>query len=83
MRPRDWSPRSEDDPLTATLTSPRPGAPAHTDKVLVNYEFREGLAIITLNDPPAHTRVRRAVQRWCTPRAIAQMSAMIDTVETS
>ena len=41
--------------MTATLTSPRPGAPAHTDKVLVNYEVRDGLAIITLNDPPANT----------------------------
>ena len=41
--------------MTATLTSPRPGAPAHTDKVLVNYEVRDGLAIITLDDPPANT----------------------------
>ena len=41
--------------MTATLTAPRPGAPPHTDKVLVNYEVRDGLAIITLNDPPANT----------------------------
>ena len=40
--------------MTATL-SPRPGAPAPTDKVLVDYEVRDGLAIITLNDPPANT----------------------------
>ena len=26
------------------------------------------------NDPPAHTRVRRAVQRWCTPRAISELA---------
>lgn len=32
------------------------------------------------NDPPAHTRVRRAVQRWCTPRAIAQLSDSVDAV---
>ncbi len=40
--------------MTATLT-PRPGAPAPTDKVLVDYEVTNGLAIITLNDPPANT----------------------------
>ncbi len=40
--------------MTATL-SPRPGAPAPTDKILVDYEVRDGLAIITLNDPPANT----------------------------
>jgi len=40
--------------LTATVT-PRPGAPAPTDKVLVNYEVRDGLALISLNDPPANT----------------------------
>ena len=33
----------------------RPGAPAPTDKELVNYEVRDGLAILTLNDPPANT----------------------------
>lgn len=32
------------------------------------------------NDPPAHTRVRRAVQRWCTPRAVAEMATVIDAV---
>lgn len=32
------------------------------------------------NDPPAHTRVRRAVQRWCTPRAIAALSKTVDTI---
>ena len=32
------------------------------------------------NDPPAHTRVRRAVQRWCTPRAVADLSDVIDGV---
>ncbi len=41
--------------MTATMISPRPGAPAPTDKVLVNYEVKDGLAIITLNDPPANT----------------------------
>ena len=40
--------------MTATVT-PRPGAPAPTDKVLVNYEVRDGLALISLNDPPANT----------------------------
>jgi enoyl-CoA hydratase/carnithine racemase len=42
-------------PLATTLAAPRPGAPAPTDKVLVDYEVRDGLAIITLNDPPANT----------------------------
>ena len=32
------------------------------------------------NDPPAHTRVRRAVQRWCTPRAVAELSGIVDGV---
>ncbi len=32
------------------------------------------------NDPPAHTRVRRAVQRWCTPRAVSELSAVVDAV---
>ena len=32
------------------------------------------------NDPPAHTRVRRAVQKWCTPRAIGELSGTIDAV---
>ncbi len=32
------------------------------------------------NDPPAHTRVRRAVQRWCTPRAVAELSDVVDDV---
>jgi len=42
--------------MTVTATaSPRPGAPAPTDRVLVNYEVADGLAIITLNDPPANT----------------------------
>jgi enoyl-CoA hydratase len=40
--------------LTATL-APRPGAPAPSSKVLVDYEVKDGLAIITLNDPPANT----------------------------
>ena len=40
--------------MTATLT-PRPGAPAPTSKVLVDYEVKDGLCIITLNDPPANT----------------------------
>ncbi|MGE0355199.1 MAG: enoyl-CoA hydratase/isomerase family protein [Gemmatimonadales bacterium] len=39
----------------ATTLTPRPGAPAPTDKVLVDYEVTDGLAIITLNDPPANT----------------------------
>ena len=32
------------------------------------------------NDPPAHTRVRRAVQRWCTPRAIATLTSTVDSI---
>ncbi len=32
------------------------------------------------NDPPAHTRVRRAVQRWCTPRAVAQLDDVVGGV---
>ncbi len=32
------------------------------------------------NDPPAHTRVRRAVQKWCTPRAVAALGDVVDTV---
>ena len=32
------------------------------------------------NDPPAHTRVRRAVQKWCTPRAIADMVDVVDGI---
>lgn len=32
------------------------------------------------NDPPAHTRVRRSVQRWATPRAIANMADYVDEV---
>jgi cytochrome P450 len=32
------------------------------------------------NDPPAHTRVRRAVQRWCTPRAMAEITDVVDRV---
>ncbi len=39
----------------ATTMTPRPGAPAPTDKILVDYEVRDGLAILTLNDPPANT----------------------------
>jgi cytochrome P450 len=35
------------------------------------------------NDPPAHTRVRRAVQQWCTPRAIAELQGMVDDVVES
>jgi enoyl-CoA hydratase len=40
--------------LSATL-APRPGAPEPTTRVLVDYEVKDGLAIITLNDPPANT----------------------------
>ncbi|MCU1359520.1 MAG: cytochrome [Ilumatobacteraceae bacterium] len=32
------------------------------------------------NDPPAHTRVRRAVQRWCTPRAIGELATTVDRI---
>ena len=32
------------------------------------------------NDPPAHTRVRRAVQRWCTPSAMADMAEVVDRI---
>jgi cytochrome P450 len=32
------------------------------------------------NDPPAHTRVRRAVQRWCTPSAMADLAGEIDRI---
>jgi enoyl-CoA hydratase len=39
----------------ATTLAPRPGAPAPTEKVLVEYEVTDGLAIITLKDPPANT----------------------------
>jgi len=39
----------------ATSVTPRPGAPAPTDQVLVDYDVTDGLAIITLNDPPANT----------------------------
>jgi enoyl-CoA hydratase len=39
----------------ATTVAPRPGAPAPTEKVLVDYDVKDGLAIITLNDPPANT----------------------------
>jgi cytochrome P450 len=32
------------------------------------------------NDPPAHTRVRRAAQKWCTPRAMADLSTVVDRI---
>ncbi len=32
------------------------------------------------NDPPAHTRVRRAVQRWATPRAMADIAGFVDEI---
>jgi cytochrome P450 len=32
------------------------------------------------NDPPAHTRVRRAVQRWCTPRAMTELVGIVDGI---
>jgi cytochrome P450 len=32
------------------------------------------------NDPPAHTRVRRSVQRWCTPSAMADVADVVDRV---
>ena len=32
------------------------------------------------NDPPAHTRVRRAVQRWCTPSAVAGLADIVDSI---
>jgi cytochrome P450 len=32
------------------------------------------------NDPPAHTRVRRSVQRWCTPRAMADIGDIVDGI---
>lgn len=41
--------------IVATTVTPRPGAPAPTDKVLVDYEVQDGIAIISLNDPPANT----------------------------
>jgi cytochrome P450 len=37
-------------------------------------------AVFIENDPPAHTRVRRAVQRWCTPRAIGELQPVVDTI---
>jgi len=32
------------------------------------------------NDPPEHTRVRRAVQRWCTPSAMAGIAGVVDAI---
>jgi cytochrome P450 len=32
------------------------------------------------NDPPAHTRVRRAVQKWCTPRAVDELANMVNDI---
>jgi cytochrome P450 len=32
------------------------------------------------NDPPAHTRVRRSAQKWCTPRAMADMVTVVDRI---
>ncbi len=32
------------------------------------------------NDPPEHTRVRRAVQQWATPRAIDEIAAVVDAI---
>lgn len=32
------------------------------------------------NDPPEHTRVRRAVQQWCTPRAIDEVATVVDAI---
>jgi cytochrome P450 len=32
------------------------------------------------NDPPAHTRVRRAVQKWCTPRAMDEMVPVVESI---
>lgn len=39
----------------ATSVTPRPGAPTPTDQVLIDYEVKDGLAIISLNAPPANT----------------------------
>ena len=30
------------------------------------------------NDPPDHTRVRRSVQKWCTPSAIAELADVVE-----
>ncbi|MEO6318881.1 MAG: cytochrome P450 [Acidimicrobiales bacterium] len=32
------------------------------------------------NDAPAHTRVRRAVNRWCTPRAVSELAGVVDAI---
>ncbi len=32
------------------------------------------------NDPPAHTRVRRSVQKWCTPSAMSELASVVDTI---
>jgi cytochrome P450 len=32
------------------------------------------------NDPPEHARVRRSVQRWCTPTAIAELTEEVERV---
>jgi 4-methoxybenzoate monooxygenase (O-demethylating) len=32
------------------------------------------------NDPPEHARVRRSVQRWCTPTAIAELTEVVERV---
>ena len=32
------------------------------------------------NDPPAHTRVRRSVQKWCTPSAMSELAKVVDDI---
>ncbi len=60
--------------------------------VLRDHEtFRSGLGVQWLsvaesglratfieNDPPEHARVRRSVQKWCTPGAIEELRAVVD-----
>ena len=58
--------------MTATL-NPQAGA-ARTDQVLVNYEVKDGLAILTLNDPPANTYTYEMMRQLDTAILEARMA---------
>ena len=58
--------------MTATL-NPQSGA-ARTDQVLVNYEVKDGLAILTLNDPPANTYTYEMIRQLDTAILEARMA---------